>query len=467
MSSDDREGRFSKLRAGLLADALDRPQKLGILKMLVDLKAEGHSVAILTEAAKAPVNDAILTYVVRAFGYMGGLEVLPVLAEYIHHPRRSVVANALKAAAAIDPSRAVEMALPAIRQAPLETVAVICGVLAERCPDVAAPAVARLATSTVARERLAALLYFKQLPPADGVSPVVEMLGAERDPELLGEQAQLLAARLTRSGAGPIEQLRQELARKLDVVDGLLARLPEQLPEQAPGSQRPGGARPEAPEQAAVASKGHQESLEIFGPEVELALGGYEHSRPAARPRGETAEVPAAAGSTQPVSPARPSAMARPLHEQLLPWQEKERRKKRRLSLSESSRIIHEELLRTSRSRLLLVGALVVLGVYVTHHLGRPRPAQGEASWRRPVDVLDGPIGHVGERVKLGGRLLEVSRNHTMLILKTDRGVLVSASFADEVAGLEVGKQVLVEGVLREIRSPTACVVQGSRVREL
>lgn len=221
------EDKVEKLRAGLLSATVDRKKKLGLLKKLVEFKTDPRVIPILKEAAAAPVNQSILGYVVRSFGYLSGPAPLAELTPYLSHPGRVVVGNAMKALVAVDKKEAVRLGLAVVRGPTPETAVAAARVLAERCHAECQPVFAEMAASSRPPDRYAALLYLRFLPAAEALPILLEMLRRETDPELYPVIARVLPKIVPKSQSGPVEALRSELAAKLVELDAALDTLSE------------------------------------------------------------------------------------------------------------------------------------------------------------------------------------------------------------------------------------------------
>ena len=244
-SGDTREDRVEKLRAGLLSTSVDRKKKLGLLKKLVEHKADSRVIAVLREAAAAPVNQSILGYVVRSFGYLAGREPLAELEKYVSHHNRAVVSNAVKALASVDRNEAVRLAMPVVFGANPDTSVAAARVLAERCRAECHDRFLEMVASPKKVDRYAVLLYLRFLPPADAVPVLLDMLRRETDHELYPVIARVLPRLVSKAGAAPIEALRLELASKLAEVDGALSAMADTAgPPPDPGEE----ADPEFPD---------------------------------------------------------------------------------------------------------------------------------------------------------------------------------------------------------------------------
>jgi hypothetical protein len=187
-SGDDLE----TVRRGLLEPHLDEQTKLGLLRKLIEHKSDPRAREVLKAAAAAPANAPLVHVIVRTFGYLDVAGVIEDLEGFARHPDPAIASNALKAAAARDARRAVEMAMPLLRGGPAELTRAAAVVLAERCRETADAAVASLASSADPSSRLAAVNYLRALP-ADAAQPALgRMLDREVDAELRALLGRLL-----------------------------------------------------------------------------------------------------------------------------------------------------------------------------------------------------------------------------------------------------------------------------------
>lgn len=221
------EDKIEKLRAGLLSATVDRKKKLGLLKKLVEYKSDPRVLSILKEAAAAPVNQSILGYVVRSFGYLSGPGPLAELTPYLGHPSRVVVGNAVKALVSVDRKEAIRLGLAVVRGPNPDIAVAAARVLAERCQVECQPLFVEMAASPRSADRYAALLYLRFLPSTEALPVLLEMLRRETEPELYPVIARVLPKMIPKSASGPVEALRSELAAKLVELDAALDALPD------------------------------------------------------------------------------------------------------------------------------------------------------------------------------------------------------------------------------------------------
>ena len=517
--AEPKEDRVERLRAGLLSTSVDRKKKLGMLKKLVEHKSDPRVLGILRAAAAAPGNASMLGYVVRSFGYLPGKDALAELAPYVSHTNRVVVSNAVKALAALDRKEAVRLALPVVRGASSDASVAAARVLAERCRAECHERFLEMSTAAQPADRFAALVYLRFLPPGDAVPVLLEMLRREREPELYPVIARMLPRLVTRSGAGPVEGLRAELASKLAELDAALgalgdARTPEP-PEEHEGEFAEGadGARGAAasglvPSDVAdlpsALTSGEIPALAPIAAPVSVAPppapvtsstpamrpppappSPVTSSTPAMRPPPEPPQtsapipVPPKPSGAVPVPPSgpasRPTARDIPslptpvpprntgrtpqLDSGALPWQKKQLRRQQRIrDITRAFRL--DELNDYASRRPMVVGAVITLVCYLgflTVGRGNLPPAHPHVS-----DIAEGALGKLGARIKFSGTLIEVNRDYNILLIRDERQQVVSAYYPDQPVGNFLkGRKVAIEGTIREIKSERAYVVQG------
>jgi hypothetical protein len=224
------QDRVERIRQGLLSGLTDRKKKLALLKELVRYRTDPRVAQVLREAAATPINDNMLGYIVRSFGYLPGPQTIAELAPYFQHKVRSVVSNAVKAAASIDRAEAVRLALPVVRGGNPDTAIAAARVLAERCRGECHLQFLEMMFAPMAAERYAAVLYLRWLPAEDGLPLLVEMMRREKEPELYA----MIARVLPKTGAGKsdgLARLREELAAKLAEIDAAVAEAATRGPD--------------------------------------------------------------------------------------------------------------------------------------------------------------------------------------------------------------------------------------------
>lgn len=416
------DARLEKLRNILLSDRFDRKKKVRVLGRVMELRQEPRVCALIREATKAPVNEHMLNYFVRVLGYLDDPGAIDDLAGYLVHPRKLVARNAVKAAVSHDPERAVEMVMKVVRTAPMKNLSEAVRVLSERCPREAGPAIEKLMGSRSRRDRLVAVMFLSHAADLDAATRLIDLLRVEVEPAIVELAIRALERQATQAHRPLIEALCADLRAKGERLRELAARLPAQAPERAvaPRSESrrllplppPAGA-PGAPSPSAAESR----------PELLLA--------PAARPRD------------------------------LMPWQEKERKIKAR-------RARKGEAVETPRERALqaLLGGALVCGVgLVMYFVGAQNAQPPAAGAKRVVDVATSPLGKVNAKVKIVGKIAEVHADYNTMLVRAKDGTLASVSFKDSIATFSAGREVHIDGTIREIRAGGICVVDGITAR--
>lgn len=520
----DKSDRIERIRTGLLSSIVDRKKKLALLKELVRYRSDARVPQVLREAAAAPANDNMLGYIVRSFGYLSGPQTMADLAPYFQHRVRSVVSNAVKAAAAIDRGEAVRLALPVVRSGNPDTAIAAARVLAERCRGECHAQFLEMAFAPLATDRYAAVLYLRWVPPDDGLPLLAEMMRREREPELVAMIARVLPKVALKADA--LAKLREELIAKVTELDAAVAdaaaRGPEavdaedatdedaaretmdKLPLDAVAVARAGGTRKiaQATEESAFSSLGLGEppaqhvsaSIPVPVPAAPApAAPEPVPPEPAGEAPSPAPEVEARVGppSSPERKPARPTPNARqpvpalstlderaaeppPEHKRstgrspvaaadTLPWQKKEeQQKRRRQQIKNITQAFRiDQLNDYARRKPMAVGlALVLLGYALFLTVGRSDATK--APKPRVNDIVEGALGRVGAKITFSGTLIEVNRDYNILLVRDERQMVVSAYYSDQsVSHFIKGKRVTLQGTIREIKSERAFVVQG------
>jgi hypothetical protein len=524
--------RLERFRAALLSPAVDRRKKIQLLRSLVQYHEEEGVRQILRDAAEFPRNRRILGYIVRAYGYLKDPSLVSDLEAYVAHDDQFVVSCAVKAAAALDRTQAVQLALQAIRGANSVTGIAAAKVIAQRCAAEATPLILQMACSHRSRERYAALMYLRYLEPRQAMPIVLEMLRREKRAQLIPIMTKVLPRVARQKDAPSLAAFREELLAKAAHVEAVLAELAAAGPGDPAGSGAPdddtgamtipdprsasqelaAGQRrvdaagagtapqpdfdgsdavalaslpvdvPGVPE-AGDATAGEGETEEEGATELEPAPepplppapldddeedAGISLPQPLAPPPGSVAapasasapEVGAASAAAAAAALAPAIAIAEP--EALLPWQEKERRarEKRRTETNEAV-AAPGAMGRIARSRAVAGAMLAAVACVLLVWLLRPEP-EPPPSRHAVESIQQCRLGALGARVKFTGNLVVVSRDYNLLQVRDDKNFLVSVYYPDQdIGSFTRGRTITVEGVIKEIRTPEAAVLQG------
>lgn len=407
---------LDKFRSDLLSDQVDSKQKVRILRRLIKMRQEPQVYAIVLEATRSPVNEPLLNYCVRTLGYLDDPRILDDLAGFITHPQKLVVRDAVKAAVAIDPVKAVPLVIHALRRAPPRTLSIALKVLARRCPREVLPAVDKLMASRSRRNRLVAVTFLLHANIPEATERLQEILRTEQNPVILDWARRAHDQRVARIDPALIE----ETSTRLHLRSRKLPRIT------APPLDRTNQVEGVAP---------LPESGEVVVPPPE----------PPQAP-AVTEAVPAGDGDG------------------LLPWQVKEKKKTLKRSLPvtspDSDAQRHQRRVQALAIVAIVAGAAMAMGIQG----GEGPPAPGS---KRPVDIVTCSLGAVSSRIRFSGKVAEVHADYNLLLVRAEDGTLASVRLEDSVASFTPGHPVEVEGTLSEIRAAGLCTVEGTSAREL
>jgi hypothetical protein len=451
--SDLPDESVEQLRAGLLEAERSDKEKLSLLKKLVLRAREPGAREAFLAAAACEGNAGILEYIVRSFGYLGGPEVVGDVTRYIDHPRPIVAANAVRAAAAVDPRAAVRMAGPMVRRSRnQDAVWAVAAALASKCRAESSALFREMAFSARSRHRMGAIVYARALPENEAAGVFVEMFCRERDPALRDLLRQEIEKRATAADAQVLRAAVEDLTAKAAQIEGLLGKLtaPGELPPVAAPSAGADGPVPPIDIGAS----------DVLDPERSRAIiAAAQAQAPAAVPHeGAPAAVP-----HEPVPTAAPHA-AVPAPRPLAPSPSGRRTQPDLKSLQGPPG--RAGIATAVASRPLLVGLCAVLCVAAIVAVNWSK-SWTEASRGDPGMQQSSPIGPLGGKVHLIGAVMEVKRDQRVMIVQTPEKIVVTAFFPDhDVAAFAPGHAVDVDGIVREVRSPTKVVVQGLSLRK-
>jgi hypothetical protein len=515
------ERRLAILREILVERRAGKKERLAALKSIAEMAGDASAGALLGEALAAPVNAPILKYVLRAFGYLGLREVIPVLAPYVRHSDPGVVTSTMKSLAMLDRPQAVQVALPVLRSSSTDTASAAAKVLALRCREESLPQIAELALSARSGDRLAALVYARFLPGAEALPLLVALLRTETDPEVAAVTIKLLPRIVTRSEASPLEALVRELRDKLVRLEGALRTLPDvlersaltapdrdqfaatQLDLEIPGRGLEAGddefpseivreseAAPKPPPPVPVPPAATHAPAPPASPAPTAqpdapggrggAFGAVSDSMPAAAAAAPPRAVEGAREIVATIGArglGRRMSVGKSIAGLLPPWIRKQIQKERERRQQEDAAApapapgpgpagtaALRDLDEAVRGRPAIALAIFTVVAYLLFLLlNQSREATPGV---RIGEILECALGKVGERITFTGELVQVHRDYNIIVLKSDKNFIVSAYFDRPVSDLARGKTTTVQGVLKEIKSDRVVVIQGETVAQ-
>ncbi|MBI4862908.1 MAG: HEAT repeat domain-containing protein [Candidatus Riflebacteria bacterium] len=424
-------GVLEDLASRLASGEPDRRGKLELIKHVVEHPDDPRAVQVLDTAARAPANASIRHVIVRSLGYLRSPQVWDVLARFVSAADESVASNALKAAASLDPGRAVQLALPVLLGTEPKMVRAAVRVLVDRCRPEADRALLPMARSADPSERLAAIAYLRVLPPGSSHDLVMDLLEIEPDEALFGQLARLVPRFASKAMTGRLDRVSAALSRRQQQTEKLIVARSRPAPEEA--------SRPAVPGQPA-------------GTVPEPARQQVPAQRPAPPPgrpaRGDSFE--AATGD-----PGEPATNLRELMRRFAPTSAP--------GEGQGSTIvmIRAQLTTPVRWALVVLGLVSVVGVALV--LRTPPEAAPMAPIRTAPGLAVHQLGRVNDPVTCRGELTSVTPNDRTAVLRIPDGtsVVVVVDDVAQLQELKPGQSAEASGRIQAIRGPQLVVVSG------